>query len=287
VILYARQSKPFLQGAGLLARAGQWYIVLKGILDRHRPRRPVRNYFIQCRYRGRARAAAHHIGRSDVRARANQELADSRLSVFQVRQFLSRNLCDSRQASDGQWQQKRVYLVGLDDKESIRFAPIRGDFCQELVSRNARRGCQIQFLAELTDRACHKGSRRQPRLVRSDIEVCFVERQWLDQVCVTLEDLPHVTRHCPRAREIRSEEDGVGTQPVCAHCWHGGAPARNSWPRMKPRKRQNDCPAKQQSRACHAVVDGRAARPTRKMLHVDVDDFSHHQFATTLFRAPE
>src|SRR5271166_2513598 len=39
---------------------------------------------------------------------------------------------------------------------------------------------------------------------------------------------------------------------------------RSSWPRMKRRRRQSDCPAKQPSRACRATADHRAARPKRK-----------------------
>jgi putative SOS response-associated peptidase YedK len=32
---------------------------------------------------------------------------------------------------------------------------------------------------------------RQARLVLGDVEIGFVERQWLDQVCMTLEDFPY------------------------------------------------------------------------------------------------
>lgn len=40
----------------------------------------------------------------------------------------------------------------------FRFAPVRGEFCQELVSRYARRGRQIQFLADpFANGARHKG----------------------------------------------------------------------------------------------------------------------------------
>ena len=62
--------------------------------------------------------------------------------------------------------------------------------------RHTRRGSQIQFLADLlTDFA----RRRQTSLVLHDVEVGFVERQRLDQVCMALEDFPHITRDCPDA----------------------------------------------------------------------------------------
>ena len=76
-------------------------------------------------------------------------------------QLLSRNLADSGQTSNRQWQKKGIYVLGLNHKEAIRFAPVRGQFCQELVGRHTGRSSQIQFMLDLlTDRPRHQRGRR-------------------------------------------------------------------------------------------------------------------------------
>ncbi len=58
-----------------------------------------------------------------------------------------------------------------------------------------------------------------------------------------------------------------------------GACAVNSiqWPETtKPQKRQIDCHARRRPPAYRAIADHRAARPKRKTVHVDMDDFLHN-----------
>ena len=67
----------------------------------------------------------------------------------ELRQLVPCNFADSRQASDRKRQEKRIDILGLNDKEPIRFAPTRSEFCQKFVRRYARGGCLTQFLADL------------------------------------------------------------------------------------------------------------------------------------------
>jgi hypothetical protein len=46
-------------------------------------------------------------------------------SDSKFRNLLSRDFADSGNASDGQWQQKPIDLLGLDDKEPVGLAPVR------------------------------------------------------------------------------------------------------------------------------------------------------------------
>ena len=58
------------------------------------------------------------------------------------------------------------------------------------------RGCEVQFLANLLPyRAGHKRSRGQSGLVFGHVQMRFVQRKWLDHVCMAFEDLPHTLRH--------------------------------------------------------------------------------------------
>src|SRR6202023_425139 len=80
----------------------------------------------------------------------------------------------------------------------------------------------------LTNGARHQRGGRQTHLVLGDVEVGFVERQRLDQVCMTLEDFPDTVRSRPVTREIRSDEDRTGTQAFRLHGWHGGVNSESS-----------------------------------------------------------
>ena len=59
------------------------------------------------------------------------------------RQLLSCNFANARQPFDPQRQQKRIDVLGLDDREAIRLAPVRGEFCQELVGCDAGGSSQV------------------------------------------------------------------------------------------------------------------------------------------------
>ena len=146
--------------------------------------------------------------------------------------------------------------------------------------RHTRRGSQIQFLADLlTDFA----RRRQTSLVLHDVEVGFVERQRLDQVCMALEDFPHITRDCPITREIGGNEDRVWAQPFRAHSWHGRTHSespglvrsRTDDRTIAPPSHDDGLPAELW---IVALPDGGIER-----IHVDMDYFSHSAFEAMLF----
>src|ERR1039458_7984824 len=46
------------------------------------------------------------------------------------------------------WQ-KGSHFIRLDDEQTVRLAPIRGDLCQEFVGRDSSRSRQMQLLADL------------------------------------------------------------------------------------------------------------------------------------------
>ena len=120
------------------------------------------------------------------------QFADCLDSKF--RQSLFSDFPDSRQAPDRQGQEENINVIGLDNKEPIGLAPVRGELCQEFVWRHARRGSQVQFLTDLlTDCARYKRCSEKAGLVLGDVQVSFIERQGLDQFGVTLEYLPHFT----------------------------------------------------------------------------------------------
>ena len=128
--------------------------MLKSILDGYRLRRPVRDDLVIVDTAGKlvqALTVAAEVMFEYGQVESSQ-IPHRLCSKF--RQLLSRNFADARQASNRQWQQKRIYVLRLDDKEPIRLAPVRGEFCQELVWRYARRGRQIQFLDGFAHGSC-------------------------------------------------------------------------------------------------------------------------------------
>src|SRR5437762_2300114 len=84
------------------------------------------------------------------------------------------------------------------------------------------RGFYELLLANLfTNGARNNGGSRQASLVFGDIQVRFVQRQWLNKVGVALEDLPNIMRDGAVACEIRRHEDRARTQAFRPHCRHG------------------------------------------------------------------
>src|ERR1700675_2506713 len=109
--------------------------MLERILDRYRLRWPVWDDFTFIDAAGKlvqAKAVAAEILFEGRQLKLSQVFHGLHSEFGQL---LSRDFADSRQASNGQWQQKRIDLLGLDDKEPVGLAPVRSEFCQELVGR--------------------------------------------------------------------------------------------------------------------------------------------------------
>ena len=103
--------------------------MLKSVLDGYRLCRPVRDNWVIVDTEGKlvqaltiAAEVVFEYGQVE-----SSQIPHRLCSKF--RQLLSRNFADARQASNRQWQQKRVYVLRLDDKQPIRFAPVRGELC--------------------------------------------------------------------------------------------------------------------------------------------------------------
>src|SRR5262249_37759326 len=95
-------------------------------------------------------------------------------------------------ASHGERQEKRAYLVRLNHKESVRLAPVRGDLREKLVWRDSRRRSEVQFFSNLApNHHCYTSGRGQTQLVLRHIEVGFVERKRLNQIRVPRKDFSH------------------------------------------------------------------------------------------------
>ena len=107
----------------------QQNVLLKGILDGYRLRRPVRDDFALVDTAGelvQAPTIAAEVVFECGQIHTSQ-ISHSLYSKFP--QLLSCNFADSRQPPNRQRQKKRIYVLGLDDKEPIRFAPVGGEFC--------------------------------------------------------------------------------------------------------------------------------------------------------------
>ena len=118
--------------------------------------------------------------RAQLAHRANSQLFEPRF----------RHSSHPRQTPHGQRRQKSTYVFRLDYKEPIGLAPVRGDFSQKLVGRNAGRSGQVELLADLGAYGARNSRRRgQPHLVLGYIQVGFVEREQFNQVGVALVNL--------------------------------------------------------------------------------------------------
>ena len=103
--------------------------MFKSILDRYRLRRSVRDDFVI------VDTAREFVQAPTVTAELilkHAQIGGSQIPYrlySKFRQLLSCNLANAGQASNRQWQEKRIYVLRLDDKDPIRFAPVRGEFC--------------------------------------------------------------------------------------------------------------------------------------------------------------
>jgi len=104
----------------------------------------------------------------------------------------------------------------------------------------------------------------------------FIQRQWLYQINVALEDVLYAPRDCTTPFEIRSDEDRIGTQALRSHCWYGRAgPEAPRLVRSRAHDRAVAFPSDNHGFAAQlriiALLDGGVKR-----VHVDMDDFSHN-----------
>lgn len=107
----------------------QQNVLVKGIFYGYRLRRPVRDNFVIVDTAGEF-VQAPTITPEEVFEHAKIETSQIPHRPYSMFcQLLSRNFANARQASNREWEEKRVYVLGLNDKEPIRFSPVRGEFC--------------------------------------------------------------------------------------------------------------------------------------------------------------
>ena len=107
--------------------------MLKGILDGYRLRRPVRDDFVI------VDTAGEFVQPPTIAAKVVFEHAQIETSQIphrlcsKFRQLLSRNFADARQASDRQWQEKRIYVLGLVTKSPSGLRQSEASFAKNLL----------------------------------------------------------------------------------------------------------------------------------------------------------
>ena len=116
--------------------------MLERVLDRDRLRRSIRNNWILVDTAGKFVQARSVVPKFVLEGGQFQAPQFPNGLDCEISKLLSRDFADSRQTPNRQWQKKPIDLLGLDNKESIRFPPVRGELRQELVGRHTRRGGQ-------------------------------------------------------------------------------------------------------------------------------------------------
>ena len=102
---------------------------------------------------------------------------------------------------------------------------------------------------------------------------------------MALEDFPHTLRDGPIAREIRSNEDRMGTQAFCAYCRHGRMHAEApGFVRSSTDNRTFRLPGYNDGLAAQVRVVPLLDRRIKRV-HVDMDDFPHNPLVTILILA--
>jgi len=175
----------------------------------------------------------------------------------------------------GKGSKKRVHLLGLNDKESVWFFPVRRNLGEEFVRCDARGGRQPKFRTNLlANRTRHLRCGRQARLVLRNIEIGFIEGERLDEIGVAPEDLAHLARNGSIARKIRREKDGVRTEAFGLNGGHRRTHAE--FPRLiRGRAHHRAVPAPRDDDGIAAqlrivpLLDGSV-----ECVHVDVHDFA-------------
>src|SRR5256885_8126493 len=140
-----------------------------------------------------------------------------------VPEFFACNLADTWKPFNRQWQEKGINLLRLNDKQTVRLAPVRSQLGKKFIRRHSSRSCQVQFLANLfTNRARHQCCRWETQLVLGDIEVCLIQRQGLNQIGMPFQDDANAARHGAIPGKIRSDKDRGRAQTASAERGHGG-----------------------------------------------------------------
>ena len=110
------------------------------------------------------------------------------------------------EALDGQGGYKGWSLGRLDDAHAVRFVLIRRELGDELVVRDAGRRSQACIRLDASADFRSDGRRRtDAAAILGDVEIGFVERQWLDKIglvtvlCRCLISLCHLGFECERA----------------------------------------------------------------------------------------
>ena len=79
-------------------------------------------------------------------------------------------------ATHRQVHEEGTCLMRLNDKQTVRLAPVGGDLRQKFVRRDTRRSGQIQLFAYLmANRFRHQRRGRQGSFVLRHVQVCFVQ----------------------------------------------------------------------------------------------------------------
>ena len=103
--------------------------------------------------------------------------------------FLCRDSADSPKCLNGQTGNKIECLRGMNHAKSVGLAVVGGYLRQKFVVRHSCRRCQIEFL---TDAALYVfgnvDSQLNVLLVFCHIKKCLVDRQWLYDVCIIMEN---------------------------------------------------------------------------------------------------
>lgn len=104
-------------------------------------------------------------------------------------------------------------FVGVDDAETIGFAIVGGDFCEEFVVRYTSRGNEVEFGANaLFDFAGYINGEVYAWFVVSYVEKSLVERYGLDKVGVGVENFVDLGRYLFIDLHATRHEDEVGAE---------------------------------------------------------------------------
>jgi hypothetical protein len=138
-----------------------------------------------------------------------------------------------------------------------------------------------------TNRACNKRGSWQAGLVFCNVQVRLVQRQWLDEVRVALENLLHAVRDRAVACEVRRGKNSSGAHEFCLYCWHGRVHAESPGLIGSGTHDGPCCPAKRQSRGLpRSCGSSRCLTEAQKASMSQWDNFSHNHVGTmTNFRA--
>ena len=189
--------------------------------------------------------------------------------------LFSRDRTDPVEAAHLQVLDEGCAKLGRDDEQPVRPAVVRGQLGQELVVGNTG-GCGQPCLRPNAgpDVPGDLGHRSDALQVFCDVEICLVQRQWLDDRGMLGTNLPYLERDGLVDVEAGPDEHELGTPTAGGDARHGRADAEP--PRLVACRRYHTAFARP------ANGDGLAAE--RRVIpllhrrvegvHVDVDDLT-------------